>query len=544
MNRLMLSLLVFFSLANYCYSQTSLTKSRKSSRYTYIYKLTDQEAKEIVSTSKIALIKPSLSQPVDSFPNTDREMYKKALPFGNYLAIGAFGNQVQYEFMPMPNVSVDFLRNSLDLRFVLTDNQSVQVNDAIVKIGNVQIKYNPLLNLYQSGLRKSNSVMTVNYKGITSFFKYEIDQKLQSRQSWERQKKKSNKEYSSFTDRIRGNLIFNKPTYRPNDTVRFKAYLVNKKGKGIGYKTLSAFLKEEDEKNEKLVTTIKPYRSGGYEGSFVLSDSLGLKLNSNYTLLLEEKLDGEWKQIFGSSLKFEDYLLPENKLIVRKEFESYYPGIPVNLFIRATDANELPIADGRLELVVKANYLHDKYQNQLFVKDTLWTLNQRLDPISETKITIPENIFPNAELSVAVQVNLLNSNNERLESYTFFKFSAQKTELQLVHKKDSVKVILQTNGASRNENVLLYRTNRKGVVDSTVISLPVTLPIDQQVNRYKVKTSGGKVYETYIYGYPSEIVPSINHTIDSLKIKVFNKFNIPFWYAIVEDGKLRTSGYS
>ena len=269
----MLSLLVFFSLANYCYSQTSLTKSRKSSRYTYIYKLTDQEAKEIVSTSKIALIKPSLSQPVDSFPNTDREMYKKALPFGNYLAIGAFGNQVQYEFMPMPNVSVDFLRNSLDLRFVLTDAQNLQVNNAIVKIGNAQIKYNRLLNLYQSGLRKSNSVMTVNYKGITSFFKYHLDQQGNSKRSLLSRNKNIEDEDKSFKDRFHGNLIFNKPIYRPNDTVKFKAYLVNYKGKNIGNIPLSAFLRFNDDNHTKFVAKLSPYRSGGYEGFFVLSDS-------------------------------------------------------------------------------------------------------------------------------------------------------------------------------------------------------------------------------------------------------------------------------
>jgi hypothetical protein len=549
MNRSLLSLLMFLTLANYCYSQNSLTKSRKSSFYTYIYKLTDQEAKEIVLSSKIKLTKPSISQPVDSFLNTDREMHKKALPFGNYLAIGAFGNQVQYEFMPVPNVSINFLNSSKDLRFVLTDAKDRQVSDAVVKIGNANIKHKQLLNLYQSGLRKGNSLLSVKYNGISSFFKYELDRKIQSKRSWSSKRNRSFNNYRSTKDYFLGSLIFNKPTYRPNDTVRFKAYLVSKKGKSIGSRTLSAFVKldgddGDDQEEKKQVAILKPYRSGGYEGFFVLSDSSGLKVNNDYTLFLEEKSAGKWKQRFGSSFKYEDYLLTENKLIVRKEFEKYYPGEPVNLFIRATDANELPIADGRLEVVVKAEYLLKKYQDQLFVKDTLWTLNQRLDPVAETKITLPENIFPNAELSLAVQVNLLNSNNERLISSTSFTFSTNKTELKLEYKKDSVKVILQTNDNTKKEKVVLYKTNQKGKVDSTIVGLPVIIPIDQHVSAYTVKTSTGKLFKAYINGYTSDIVPEISHTIDSIKIDISNKFNIPFWYAILEDGKLRANGYS
>jgi hypothetical protein len=39
--------------------------------------------------------------------------------------------------------------------------------------------------------------------------------------------------YNKFSEKHKGYLVFNKPKYMPGDTVKFKAFIINKKGKPI-----------------------------------------------------------------------------------------------------------------------------------------------------------------------------------------------------------------------------------------------------------------------------------------------------------------------
>src|SRR5690606_6796965 len=92
-------------------------------------------------------------------------------------------------------------------------------------------------------------------------------------------------------EKYKGFLVFSKPMYRPGDTVRYKAIVLYKNNDKLFKKPLLA--KVYASGKYKTVNKLTAYRPGAYEGSFVLHDSLQLRLDSYVSLDLEveEKWD-------------------------------------------------------------------------------------------------------------------------------------------------------------------------------------------------------------------------------------------------------------
>jgi TonB-dependent SusC/RagA subfamily outer membrane receptor len=525
-------------------AQTPLTKSRTSSNYTYAYKLTDKEAHDIVLHSKADVLKLLSHLPVDSFVNTGNIRNAKALSYGNYLLINASGNQLEHQFWPVSNVSVSFIGNSTNLRLIVRDLKGRQIDNAVVKTSNKILTFNSGLKVYQGSFTKKDPVISVTYDGVTSFVKYEVSRRQAKTSMFKRLfKPKKDKEVENTI--FNGSLVFNKPVYRPLDTVKFKAYLLTNKGKPIRNIPLKIFLSDGN-KAERALKTLTPYRDGAYEGSFVLHDSLQLKLDQNYEVVIKAYKEGKWHNRFVRSIRLEDYLLKDNHISIRTDRSNYFPGQAVSIFVTAKDANDLPIADGRLEILVKTGYSYNRYASHLFVKDTLWTVKQQLDPIGETQIVIPEGAFPRADLSATIFVKLLNSNNEKLETSSSISFTGESSQLKLYYKKDSVQLDLQTNDKSVSDAVILYKLplRSNNVIDSIKAILPICLPIDESVSLYRVKTSTGKIYSAPVYVLAPGVRPLVSRKADSVRVAVDNVLNIPFWYTIIGGNQVLSSGYA
>ncbi|MDB5013319.1 MAG: hypothetical protein JWQ25_1521, partial [Daejeonella sp.] len=96
MKKVILSILFLF-LAHHGFSQTKLTASRQRSFYTYIYKLSDADAKKFYGEKLEDIGDQILTKPVDSF-KTDERHFSSLAP-GNYLKVYAVENELKYEFI-------------------------------------------------------------------------------------------------------------------------------------------------------------------------------------------------------------------------------------------------------------------------------------------------------------------------------------------------------------------------------------------------------------------------------------------------------------
>jgi hypothetical protein len=203
-----------------------------------------------------------------------------------------------------------------------------------------------------------------------------------------------------------GYAITDKPKYRPNDSVKFKAYLLNKRFKALD-KPLDIYL-QKSYRDQKKLGEISPYADGGYSFDFKLADSLNLKLDDRYSLVLKDKGLNEYDRVY---FYYEDYTLKGNTAKITSTEETQYKGDSLAIYIEAKDENELNLMDARLKLVVKPTGDFKAFANEIFIPDTLWQIYEKLKPRGKTKINIPPDIFPEANLDYEVLAIIKTSDN-------------------------------------------------------------------------------------------------------------------------------------
>nr|WP_121271329.1 carboxypeptidase-like regulatory domain-containing protein [Pedobacter schmidteae] len=558
MKHLLRSVLIVFAAISIGFGQNKLTNSRESGYYTYIYQLTDKEAFSIASEGNKVINDGFMHSLVDSFyhvtmPNGLEKRFKK-LAFGNYLVVKAVKNELEYQLKPKNNVVLQFINNNKDFQFTVTDLKGDALPNASVTIGKgKRVRHNHKAGLYIASSGARLKVITVLYNGISNYFTYEEEEryKPQPRAKNSRRLAKMNPmEESDGTVELKkklysGYLVFNKPMYKPLDTVKFKAYLLTTKGKLIQNKTLKVELQKEWNKPGLVLGSLNPYRDGGYTYSFELSDSLQLKLDRNYAIVLKEQVKSEWLEVYRNSFRYDDYELKSVNFSVRSDKDKHSPGSPVSLFLKAIDENELAVPDGRVEVVVKSDQISEFYDQQVFVKDTLWKTNVMLDPVGETKLVLPDSIFPKADMNFSVNFTFLNSNNERKTAYKSLRYTVDNQVVRSEFKKDSLHLDYLVKGKSvRQKAMVKISYPNTDVEDSLSVELPAAIKMNYQASDYAIKMADGYIDYVFMDDLKPELSVAAAQTKDSLRIVVNNPQRIPFWYTVFSGSKVFTRGYA
>lgn len=556
MKHILRSVLLVFCTGTLLFGQNKLSNSAQSGHYTYIYKLTDQEAFTIASSGKKFVNDGFLHTVIDSFYHT--KPYIKKLPYGSYLQVRALKNQLDYKLVAENNVNLQFINNKKNFQFTITDLKGNQVKDANVKAGKgKKIAYDHQAGLYVAGSLQKLAVITVKYKGVNNFFTYEAEteydpypykpakkqssgkrlRKQQPVAQWDKMAAQAKSKYAGY-------MVFNKPMYKPLDTVKFKAYIVTAKGKAIKDKPLRILINKGTKGADLVLATLRPYRDGGYEYGFVLSDSLQLELYRNYSIVLQEQSKKGWITVYSGNFRYEDYELKSVSFSVRTDKEEHSPGSPASIYMKAADENDLTVADGMVDLVVLADNPSNFYDQQVFVKDTLWKTSLVLDPVGETKLVLPDSIFPKADLNFSLRFTFLNSNNERRTAHRSLRFTRQNQQIKADFKKDSLHLDYLVKGNSRKQKAsLLISYPDSKDEDSLEVMLPAAIKINYKASDYRVQMEDGYVDYIFIEDLNPEISVSASQTKDSLQILVSNVHKIPFWCTVFSGDKIFSRGY-
>ncbi len=596
------TLVVFFlSLLTIAKSQ-SLIKSSQTSHYTYIYKISDREAKRVYSRGFQILNNSYFHTVVDSFPTgTD---YHGNLEPGHYLKAYTEDSGLNVKVSQVPNFDVRILNNNTDLCIQVFDLQGNLINDAKVRIGMRRISFDEKTGTYR--LKRSNreGILHVKHKGVSgyydlsrqfnnSFFNRNISPVVNSfplRVVWrparyfvrlpfdgmisllKRNSFGTIAETHSFLWRIRvfglyylideaielfydiedffiekiffglfdksynGYLVFNKPKYRPGETVKLKAFVVDKRGRPLK-KELSLYVLI-DGKSQKL-SDITPYTKGGYKHEFYLHDTLNLKLDRKYNVYLAYNKN----RVIRGSFHYEDYELSKKELSLRTLSHNHYKGRDFKLFITGRDVNQLNILDGRLEVIITPKKISELFEEKVFIPDTLFYSEIPLDPAKETELHINDSNFPKANMSYNIKVTLLTSDNQRHVKNKDVRYYHKKEEIELELLNDSILVNYLKNGLRTESQVSVFAYDNFGnELFLKKITTPATFPYNSFYNTYKAKTNN--ISEEIILSYqPSLIQPKAYRTHNSLSISVENPRNLDFTYNIYRKNKEVARGH-
>ncbi|MDH5598884.1 MAG: hypothetical protein OEY34_07160, partial [Cyclobacteriaceae bacterium] len=168
MKKQLLTLCLLF-LALFSFSQ-NLRDSRRSSYYTQIYKISNEEAKTLYK-SLYKFSEDHLHTLYDYFP-TD-SLYKKTLPTGHYLFISTDENNLNFRIHSENNINLHLLNNHKDLIFTLSDNNGKEVTEASIYVKKSKVKYDPSLKAFVKVKTSKKGLVFAEYQGHTSIF--EID---------------------------------------------------------------------------------------------------------------------------------------------------------------------------------------------------------------------------------------------------------------------------------------------------------------------------------------------------------------------------------
>lgn len=540
MKSLLLSILLIVTVS-FTYAQTSLIKSRESGYKTYIYRLSDQECFLIASKSKADINDSFFHTLVDSFYYDHQAKYKGKLPYGNYLYVTPVKNQLVYSLETVQNVQLNFLNDLKNVQFTITDLKGKEISDAVVEIGKGRsVKYDQQAHLYLTKPAPKQKVIKVSYQNVSNYFNFndEPNRYRPGRYMMPPPNKKDKPVYKGY-------MVFNKPMYKPLDTVKFKTYLVTEKGEALKNKELRVELCRNYEKSGKVISVIRPYRDGGYNFDFVLADSLGLSLDNQYSIILKEFTGKEWIQAYKGDFRYEDYELKSISFAARTDKEEYNSGSPVTVYLSAKDENGLAVPDGRVTVKAFANNSFNYRSNAVFVPDSLWKTEIRLDPVGETKLVLPDSIFPKADLNFSLSFEFLNSNNERQTASKYLRYVYRSAKIKSSLKKDSLNFVYLLNGTPQSQKAKLIRYfNPDEKADSAEVALPLQLKLDPAVISYTIETKDGYKENILMAALNPSIEVLSSHLKDSLQISVNNPQKIPFWYTVFSGDQILWKGYT
>jgi len=573
-----ITLLLFLFPALLSLAQKPLTNSRTNSPYTLLYRLDDESTLLFLTGRQKDFKDEVLKEPVFKFINGSK--VSMHLPPGNYLQVSAEKNELHYELIQKHSATFKQLINSRDISFILLDTARLEIKDAQIYVRGKQVPYDALTQSYHFKQTKKDTLIKAAYKGVNNFyivgkqvyprygyrsddvkkvgfwakvfkpigslFKKQPDERNNGRRYWER------------VASTPGFIILNKPKYKEGDTVKFKAFILKKGSKlPIGDRRLMIRLAQEWRDTGKVIGYVNAYRKGGFESQFVLSDSLDLDLDDHYTLSLEPLSNLKLKYKEGEDkdrpnpraisyaigeFKYEDYELKSNKFTIRTDGHEQSPGVPVPFYFKAVDENGLNVPDGRVNIVVQTPRVGELLNEYEFVRDTLAIYTIPLDPVGETKFTLPDSIFPKAKIDFNVKINLLNSNNEDHDDYKYLSWDYRNKKLELKAEKDSMTINYMVSGKSVSAKALLSELAFSFDTLKTIpINLPAKIALNQAAGAYAVKVDSVKKM-LILKDLQGDVDPTGYRTADSLFLRVDNPRKLKFWYTVFADNSVIAQG--
>ncbi|MHA4846073.1 alpha-2-macroglobulin family protein [Flavitalea antarctica] len=579
-----ITLLVVICLLSWpAFSQNNLSGSPKSGQYTYAYRLNPDEAFVFAKlssrkpTSKTRRLQSDFIEKIlartvktDSFPVADP---RHKLAPGNYLFVTAIKNKLHGELKTYGDLEFKLVENNHDLAIYLHKKTGEPIMDATVRVGNKIVPYNAggqyylLKNTSKKGVLRvlHNKILYCADIGIEN---KEINRPNELSSTWTKIKKSGSVKFLSnifkkdpdynyqtfFNDRtdyeagFKGFMVFNKPIYKPGDTVRVKAFVTTSKGKPVKRKMILR-LSDAMFNTDTILSVIVPYTNGGYDYSFVLNEDLDLTLDDNYLLTLEEVKSARYNiDEYDGNLDEDEYAM-KRKVVMRNTFylEEYelksitfkiwsdknktHRGEQNFLYLKASDENGLPVLDGRVEVLVES--IHDDnlefHERLVYLKDTLFSQNIKLEPVGDTRITIPDSVFPAVSFNYKITCNFLNPDNEIRTQTIINRFEGlnERISFELLHDSLEIK-----NSSPTKRMFSLIAINFAG---DTVLEQSITLPAKIKLNAFvsMYKVSDGLRIDSFELNNSSQLVScAVLRTRDSLAITFVNPHSLPAWYTI------------
>lgn len=573
-----------------------LIESRHTSFLTYIYELTNKEAKHIYHQKRWDIDTSFFHTLIDTYPTDSSLAHGGNLDAGHYLKVYIEESQLQLAITSIQNFHVDVLNNSTDLQIKVYENSGETIDNAKVKLRGKRIRFDKKTGNYRLKKANRNGLLEVKHGNEVAY--YDLDKRYKNalakrvfrktvygsplRHVWKPVRfvigipidgvKSLVRQYPTgvigsiwnaskrsfytvacwfddyfcdwygnsykFERKHQGYFVFSQPKYLPGDTVKFKAF-ITKKGRPLK-KPLQLVL-EKSYNDKVLLTSLTPYTSGGYAYQFPLGDTLDLTLDKRYAVVLQKK-DG--RKYISDYFKYEEYELSKNQLKLETMNATHFLGDTAIINVTGKDENDLNLLDARLEILVRPEEVLQTFQKNVFVPDTIAFFKKELLANKKTEIRLHSAMFPKGNLNYKVEVTLLTSDNERITENEYLQYNYQRNEIEIELRQDSIDVSFLQNGKSIEKESLIYAIDGFGHhIDTLQLSVPSSFQLNPYAAQYLVKIDHLEKRHS-LREEPSLLSFSTRRTTDSLIIHTINPRKIIFNYYLYKTNNEIDRGYT
>ncbi|MBF9142640.1 carboxypeptidase-like regulatory domain-containing protein [Hymenobacter properus] len=583
-------------------AQQLVAQARQTSYLTKVFRLSDEQARQLYERGLDAARPEFFTQAVDSFP-TDKPASRR-LPLGYYLVAHTEGPQLVYELRTEADREVLVVDNQVDLSLVVRDSLGRLLPDAQVALRGKPLAFDAATQTYLQARGGRAGLVAVTSGGRTTF--HALDQTFPRggqrvrqhghwlrRAGWrvlygfplgylsgpvrklvqelhypagvstgpigllrsifnedvrdERQSRREDR--TEAHPRWTSYVATSQPRYRPTaDTLRLKARVLRQKNGRPYRRPLTLWLGGNGYGDEtgKRIARLRPSRPGSYAYTLPLTDSLGLRPDTYVGFRLKDRRG----QVRASGqFRLEDYELKNSHYTLRVAEKTQRQGQPQAVFVRGTDANDLNLLDARLRLSVTPSGAPGALPGrQLFMPDTLWTHRQALDALGETRLNLPANALPDVDFKYNVQATLLTSDNERRTESAQVDFRHDAGELHAELRADSVHLEYRHLGHSQPHAATLRISTASelgsGWLFRGPVQLPLALKVDAHADSYELRDAEGRWAGLDINEGNAELTLLSDRRADSLVLAVSNPHGLHFWYYLYQGNRLRYRGYA
>ena len=536
-------------------AQSSLPNSPRSSAERHIYKMKKEDLRKVYLKEE-GFGEEMLKNFIAKYKNGEQA---PILPRGNYVEVSVIENQLNYNELVVDDLYAKIVPSE-NFMICLYDSLGNIIDDAKIKKGASTLKFCPKTQTYTASKAKDEQIIEIDHKGVFHYLEvdnYRYDEPPHFFKSvwwkmkswWWKTKRLFQPSERSYKQKYTGFIVFNKPKYKPGETVKLKAYLTEKKGKRYN-KAINLRLhnyKYSSFSVDTLLTRLEPYQPGMYTYEFKLTDDLDLTLDANYTLSLVT--DDKGSNQVNNYFRYEDYELKSIHFSLKSNKEKFIQGDSIKLTVKATDENQMPVYDGTLDILVTPGYLNQnkmKRMETLFIPDTLWFHSIEMFGSAEKELVLPDSIFPpNIDMDFTVKCTYLSSDNEKhIESLYLSKLN-EKHQLDFSLNKGELTIKELYLGESQpvTAQIIINGENDEYIYKDSV-KLPHTLSLPWYATEITVKTKHTKDYYFLDDADEEQLGYEFYRKNDSIFLKVNNPAHIPFWYSIRKMKKEIAKGYT
>lgn len=553
-------ILCVFLLQHLCsFAQSNLSDSPRSSSEVHIYKISKDDLRKI-HLKEEGFDEDMLKTFVSKY-NAGEDI--PTLPKGNYVLVKVIDNQLNYTEYTVDNLYAKIVPSE---KFVvcLYDSLGNIINDAEVRKGSSKLKYDRNTQTYSTNKAKDEDIIEIAHNGVFHYLKieegqyhdnYNFFESTWSKMKWRWGGLKNGIKYifnpseRPSKQKYTGFIVFNKPKYKPGETVKLKGYLSEYNGKRYDKPVGIRLLGSHNSFNiDTILTKLDPYQPGMYSYEFKLTDEFDLMLDKGYSisLITDDKNANAVRDYF----RYEDYELKGINFSLKSDKKEFAMGDSINLAMKVTDENDMAVYDGKIEVLVTPDGFDlnkIKMMEPVFIPDTLWNHTVGLFGLSEKGLIIPDSVFPpNVDLKFKVKCTYFSADNEKhVETLSLEKLNKKYTlDFSLDQGMLSIKELYLGKSQQALAKIIISGENDECLYNDSVM-LPHTLAIPWNAGDVAVATKNTKDYyfsddiaEGHQLGY------KFYRSNDSIYLKVDNPAKIPFWYTIRKMKKEIGRGYT